>query len=347
MKLDILVPHWQETREEMEPLLDSVMVQQGIDLGDVGVIIAYDGPEASELPVDEWAERYPFPITHVHANKGGVSHTRNAALDVSEADYVMFCDADDCFCDSCGLFLVFREMESQPNPQELAMYGVTPQEAGTGFDTLVSVFREENKDPKTGDIVYLNRDNDSTFVHGKVHRRQYLLDNGLRFDDSLTIHEDSYFNILCRECAKPYRAKYCPMPFYLWKWRDASVCRHDDKYILKTFRNMLDSNDALVDEFTRRMMPEKATQYCAMMVFDSYYTMCKPEWLSEVNAEYRERTERRFAKYFRKHRKKWDSLTQQEKAVISNGVRQRSVMEGMLVEPITVDDWLDRVLRKY
>jgi len=36
-RLDLLVPHWKETPEEMEPLLDSVAMQQGVDLSEVGV----------------------------------------------------------------------------------------------------------------------------------------------------------------------------------------------------------------------------------------------------------------------------------------------------------------------
>ena len=62
-------------------------------------------------------------------------------------------------------------------------------------------------------IVYVNRDMDSTFVHGKVHRRRYLLKNKIRWNDNLTIHEDSYFNILCQNLTE--NAKYCPFPFYL------------------------------------------------------------------------------------------------------------------------------------
>ena len=83
------------------------------------------------------------------------------------------------------------------------------------------------------------------------------------------------------------------------------------------------------------------------MVFDAFYTLCKPEWINEVNAEYREKTERNFADYFRKRRNLWDSLTPQEKAMISSGVRQRSVMEGMLLEPITCDQWLSGLLERY
>jgi len=342
-KLDICVPHWQETPEEMEPLLDSIKVQRAVDLSQVGVVIAYDGPDASELPLDEWRSRYPFAIEDVHPEKGGVSHTRNAALDASEAEFVMFADADDCLMDNRGLFIVFREMDADPNPQELAVMGVSEKDAGKGFDFLVCDFVEENKRPDTGKMDYLPHVNNMTFVHSQVARRQWLVDNGIRFNDALTVHEDSYFVCLCRELVKPYRGKYCAHPWFLWCWRDASVCRHDPDYILKTYNNMLDSNDALVDEFTRRMMPEKANSYCVMMVFDAYYCMNKPEWIEVNHKDYRDRVERRFAEYFRKHESKWDAVSPQERAVISNGVRQRSVGEGMLMEAITIDDWLKRI----
>ena len=345
-RLDILIPHWQETAEEMEPMLDSIALQRNIDLSEVGVIIAFDGPDATNLPIEFWADEYPFAIEEVHPEKGGVSHTRNAALDASKADFVQFADADDLFCDICGLSIVFREMDSTPNPQELAMSGLTAAQVGNGFDVLVSCFREETKDPE-GNIVYINRDNDSTFVHGKCYRRQYLIDNDLRFNPNLTIHEDSFFNILARECAAPMRAKYCPMPFYLWAWRDQSVCRHDPKYILKTFNNMIASNDALLDEFTRRMMPEKANAYCVMMCWDAYFTMCKREWRDQENQEYRMATERRFAECFRKHHAKWEAVPETDKLMISQGIRQRSIQEGMLMESVTIDQWLSNIQEAY
>ena len=46
MKLQILVPQWKETDEIIKPLLDSIEVQQNVDLkNDVGVIIVNDGSD--------------------------------------------------------------------------------------------------------------------------------------------------------------------------------------------------------------------------------------------------------------------------------------------------------------
>lgn len=325
MKLQILIPHWQEKSCEVEPLLDSLAIQQAVNLSEVGVIIAYDGDEASALPVDEWARKYPFAIEHVHARKGGVSATRNAALDAATADYVMFCDADDMFFHACALHVIFNEI-------------------ALGFDTLVSSFIEETRHPETKQPLFIDHQTDSTFVHGKVHRRGYLVDNGIRFNDALTVHEDSYFNILCQNLTQ--NAKYCAQPFYLWKWRDTSVCRHDPDYILKTYNNMLDSNDALVCEFERRGRHDKALFYTAFMVMDAYYTMNKREWLDKTHADYREAVERRFSKYYADHKAQWEEVSDADRMMISNGVRQRSVMEGMPMESITIDAWLDHIQEK-
>lgn len=324
MRLQFLVPHYKESADIISPLLDSISIQQNVDFSEIGVVIAYDGDEATPLPQEEWSAKYPFYIEHIHCEHNGVSATRNSALDASVADYVMFCDADDMFCHVCGLYIIFKEMD-------------------IGFDTLTSCFIEETRHPETKEPIYVNRDMDSTFVHGKVHRRDYLIEQNIRFNPNLTIHEDSYFNILAQNLTE--QAKYSPTPFYLWKWRDESVCRHDPDYILKTYSNMLDSNDSLVKEFVKRGHEDKARFYAGFMVFDAYYTMNKKEWIDKTNKAYRDAVEERFTEYYKSHQDKWNAITEQEKMGISNAVRTRSVMEGMPMETITIDSWLNHIMK--
>ena len=321
MKLDILIPMYNEDASVVKPLLDSIAIQQNVDFDSIGVIICIDGG-TTEIPED-FIKNYPFHIEVHHEPHRGVSGTRNACLDYSKADYVMFCDCDDMFFNACGLWMMFREMN------------------GDGFDSMVSVFVEETRHPETKEPEYINREMDSTFVHGKIHKRQYLIKKGIRWNEKLTIHEDSYFNILCQNLSN--NVKYCTTPFYLWKWRDDSVCRHDPKYILKTYNNMLDSNDQLVDEFLRRGIQDKAMFYSVMMIFDAYYTMNKEEWLNQENQEYRNATELRFADYYEKHKDFWNTMPINDKMMISNQIRSRSVMEGMRMEAITIDAWLRHV----
>lgn len=323
MKLQILVPQYKETDDIVKPLLDSIAIQQNVPMNEIGVVICNDGSDV--FLTDELLSSYPFKIEYYHEPHHGVSATRNACFEHATAEYVMFCDADDMFCNVCGLWIVFREM------------GIDG-----GFDSLTSMFVEETRNPENkSEVVYTNHEMDSTFVHGKIHRRQYLLDKKILWNPNLTIHEDSFFNILCQNLSNNVR--YCSVAFYLWKWRDESVCRHDPKYILKTYRNMLDSNDALVDEFLSRGVQEKAMFYTAFMIFDAYYAMNKEEWKNQENREYRDSTELRFKDYYLKHKDIWASIPINDKMMISNQVRSRSVMEGMRMEAITIDSWLRHV----
>lgn len=322
MKLQILIPQYKETEEIVKPLLDSIALQQSVDFNEIGVIICNDGSDVHLS--DNFLKSYPFKIDYHLCEHRGVSATRNACLDRATADYVMFCDADDMFFNVCGLYVIFREINNG------------------GFDSLISVFTEETRNPENkNEVVYVNREMDSTFVHGKVHRLRYLKNNNIRWNDSLTIHEDSFFNCLCQRLTP--EVKYCPVPFYLWKWRDESVCRHDPKYILKTYNNMLDSNTALVNEFIDRRRMDDAKFFVTSMIFDAYYTLNKKEWIEQENKEYRDAVEDRFALYYKTFKPIYEKIDEKIKMSIVAGIRNRMFGEGLMLESITFDDWIKSI----
>jgi hypothetical protein len=243
----------------------------------------------------------------------------------------MWCDADDMFCSVCALWIIFREINNG------------------GFDSLTSVFMEESVNPQTKEHFYINRGDinmggiDSTFVHGKVHNRQFLLNHKIRFNPALTIHEDSPNNILIQKIARPDRMKYCPVPFYLWKWRDESVCRHDPKYILKTYVNMLDGNTYLVKELLERGHRQDACFFATSMIYDAYYTFNCKQWLDTNNAEYREKTEKRFAQYYKDFKSLYESVEEPLKIQINAGMRNRFFQEGLMFEEVTFSSWIKHI----
>ena len=321
-KLEILVPQYDEDTKIIVPLLKSIELQQQIDIeNDIGVIIANDGSDVI-LP-DDFLASFPFDIQYIRCDHKGVSATRNACLDAATADYVMFCDADDMFVNMCGMYIIFREM------------------AGDGFNVMTSVFVEETKNFTTDEKIYINREMDSTFVHGKVYRRSFLINNKIRWNDALTVHEDSYFNCLAQKMTAS--VKYCQQPFYLWKWRDGSVCRHDPKYILKTYNNMLDSNTALVNELQRRSKKQDAAFYACMMIYDAYLMMNKKEWLDQENQDYRYNTEKRFQKYYHDFKPLFDSVPEDQRSQLIVGIKNRFFQEGVFFETVTFDDWIKHI----
>lgn len=326
-RLQLLVPQYKEDETVIKPLLDSIALQQNVDFNDIGVIICNDGTDVKLS--DDFIKSYPYDIIYKHCEHQGVSATRNECFNLATAEYVMFCDADDMFFNNIAFWFIFQEIER------------------SHFDSLTSVFMEETRHPVTKDVLYVERGRmeqggiDGTFVHGKVHRRKYLLEKNIRWNKDLTIHEDSYFNILCQNLTD--KAVYCPFPFYLWKWRDESVCRHDPKYILKTYNNMLDSNTALVKEFLRRNLVEKAIQFVVSMTYDAYMTMNKKEWIDQENQEYRINTELRFKKYYEEFKYLYDRAPEEFRNQIYAGMKNRFMQEGMFIEEITFKQWMQHI----
>lgn len=324
MKLQFLIPQYKETEEDIRPLLNSIALQQNVDFNEIGVIITNDGTDT--ILSKEFLNSFPFKVEYYKAPHKGVSATRNYCLDKATADYVMFCDADDMFYNMCGLYLIFQQIE-------------------IGFEVLLSVFTEETRD-QNKKPVYVNHNTDATFIHGKTYNRDFLIRNNIRWKEELTIHEDSFFNYLCQACAAQGQLKICHYPFYLWKWNDNSVSRHDPKYILKTFNCLLNSSTQLIKELVSRGLIEKAQSIATNIIFDSYFTLNKKEWLEQENQEYRDNVERRFKKFYLEFKEYYDNCDDKVKNSIIIQQKNKKYAEGMIMESITFDDWIQLILNK-
>ena len=327
-KLDFLVPTYNEGEGVVKPLLDSLALQLAIDFDDIGVIICCDGGDT--VITDDLMSQYPFHTEFHMLGHKGISATRNACQDFSSAEYVSFIDCDDRLASVFGVYTLMREIKSKE------------------FDVMISVFYEQTKDPNGDFQIVPHGLDESVFVHGRVYRRQYLIDNDIRFPTTALAHEDSCHTITAQALADPDRVLLNSFPWHAWCWRESSVCRSDPLYIKKTYIQMIASSETLVDGFIKRMRDDLAERYICSLVEDTYYTLLSKSWRDNINAEYREMTEKRFAEYLRKHIARWNATPNEVKLAISNGVRQRHVMEGdMMLEDITIEDWLARIQRKY
>lgn len=321
MKLQLLITQYNETEDVIRPMLSSIATQQGVDLEkDIEVIIANDGSDV-KLPM-EFLGGFSYPIRYIQCEHSGLPGCRQHLLDTATADFVMFCDADDMFISNLALYTI------------LAL-------ADRGFDALVCDFMEEVQDRKTGRSVFFAHKHDHTFVHGKVYRRQFLLDNGIVWHPDILCHEDSCFNLLALKVSKNNR--HCSLPLYLWKWRDNSICRSDSWYVPKTYIHMIRSNDQLIEDFLERGMVEEARYYAAVLLYGTYYMMNKPVWLDPMNTQYRYKTEKRFQEYYRKHRELIRGIDPKVEKEIIQGTKRRVLMEGVLLEKFTFDDWIRHI----
>ena len=318
--LSILVPQYNEDNSLIKRLLDSIQMQQNIDFSKIEVIICNDG---GKVKLNEYfLKSYTFKVSYIDRSENkGVSFTRNQLLDLATGKYVMWCDADDMFMNANGLWLIFREFDDHP-------------------DVLVSAFYQEVFDEETGIITYdIKGDDkpDGTYVHGKVFEREFLLKQNIRWNNKLTIHEDSFFVCLASRCSKNF--KFLQVPFYLWKYRENSICRRDKKYLLKTYNNMIDSICALCDELLKRNKEHDAELYFTNLVFSVYQLINRPEWQLKENAEYKNNVEKHFKDIFKKYKYLYINTSYDDKEDMYRAIKIKELNDGNLLESITFKDW--------
>ena len=331
----ILVPYYNEGEEVIKNLLDSIAIQQNIDMKEIEVVICKDGPDGPELS-QEFLDKYPYDIQYHREPKANVSVMRNKALDYSTGEYVMFCDCDDMFYHCLALWFIRKQTTT---PMQVPINGVPT--TVNGFDALYSVFLEEGRNPETGETYFIDRKDGFQFVHGKIFKRDFIVNNNIHFFPECVIHEDNVLNAEVQACTQ--NIKWCPVPFYLWKWRDNSVCRRSPTYLKETYPDLIKSSDCLIEWLVNKSKFDKARECIVSITLDSYYTFCHPSWKEINTKEYRDTAEKKFSEYFKKWEYLWNEAPDQMKMQISSGIRQREVIQGMEMETETLNHYIERM----
>lgn len=325
MNLDIIVTHYKEPWEVGKKLFDSIAMQELVNFDDIRVLLVNDGEQDG---IDEANIHYPFPFHQMWIPKGGVSKARNAGLDASDADWVMFCDFDDCFSSIFALHMIFCAMNEDK------------------YDTLWSSFTEETKDPQ-GNLTLVAHEHDYVFIHGKAHRRQFLVDNKIRFHDKLTIHEDVYFNMMAQRVALPERIASIKTPIYCWRWNPNSVVRKDgaEDYILLTYDHLIRQRIALTEAFMERRMNEMLMITVIKTVVDAFYDSQQSTWKDPKNKELVKKAENWIASYLKRYANIYCNADSKDIAGMVKSSRENSLRKGtFLIETETLSQFLERII---
>lgn len=301
-----------------------VELQRNANWDEVGVILVNDGEE-SRLP-DELFEEYSFPVKNMTIPHGGVSRARNAGIDASDAEYVMICDFDDCFMTVNAVQTIFAAMDEWPDT-----------------DVFISPFMEEIFTPD-GTPKLVRHDDDGVFIHGKIFRREWMIEEDIRFCDGITLHEDVYFVNLARSVVERDRIKEIPTPFWLWCWNENSTGRaYGDNFILYTYDHLMRKSTALVKEYERRGMHENAVAVVCKTMVDAYYDLQNAEWKKQ--ADWYRRAEEWTCGFFKRYGLVYAEGGVEMIAYIANKVRMDHYKTGeLLMETRTMGEWLQHLM---
>lgn len=205
MTISYIIPRYNEPESVIKNALNSFDMQQMVKFSDFDIIIV-DDCSKKKLSTTFLNKFKNLHISYIYLDKNvGPGLARQAGIDATCADYVGFCDADDMLFDSVSVANMLQLIEKNP-------------------DIVITCgFEEQEEDGKP---FLIEKGNDMIFMHGKAIRRQFLIDNNLRFDDTLRVHEDS--NLLSNCFAMTNNVISSEIKTYIWKNNKNSITRRNN-----------------------------------------------------------------------------------------------------------------------
>ena len=237
-RLSVVVPVY-NVEKYLARMIDSLRHQT---LRDLQIILVDDGsPDRSGTICDEYAAG-DGRITVIHKPNGGVGAARNDGLDAATGDWVVFCDSDDwvepdafekliAAGESAGADVVFGDAN--------LIFGDRVQKAQFFKNEFVTEDRCRIDQLIAADFsrayCFGPPEGGPAFGYGgpwnKLVRRQFLLDNGIRFDLRLKgIFDDILYTAYIFAAAK--KVAYVHVPVYNYRQLDSSITHSYKKDLL-------------------------------------------------------------------------------------------------------------------
>lgn len=190
-RISVIIPVY-KVEEYLNRCVDSVLSQ---DFQDFELILVDDGsPDNSGKICDEYA-KIDSRVKVIHKENGGVSSARNAGIDASIGEYITFVDSDD----SIKQGFLKNAIDN--------MKGVDLYVSGIEMLTYLQgevVKKDEYTIEQSGylDIKELYERVNKTYPqicicgpYCKIFKSQIIKENNIRFDTTLSLGEDTLFNL--------------------------------------------------------------------------------------------------------------------------------------------------------
>lgn len=319
--LSIIIPRYKESEMEIFPLLSSIRNQIGIDLSDIEIIVSNDGGN-NELLNTDFLSLFGMDIKQITLSENrGTGVVRQAGLDVACGQYVMFCDADDML-------------------HNVGVLNTLIQEAEKNVPDIISSFWIEEMVDMNNHFYYITHEIENTWMHGKLLRRQYLVQNNIRFHNELRVHEDSYFLSIASSLTD--KKIHVPIISYVWKYNSNSITRNNNG--IYTYNSFPEFIKACIMSFEKvnNTIPKNVMEYkVVQFIIYNYFTLHSSNWKSKEDGKYIRESEEVFVKHIVPFWHYFKNANEQTINAIYNEERQKSFTGN--IEDETLWNWIKRL----
>ena len=193
--IDVIIPAY-NAHKTIEETLSSIAYQDKSEL--VTVYIIDDASSKSYSDIIEFYSNF-IKIKELRISKNsGPGVARQYGIDNSKSDYIIFIDSDDVFADCYSITTLFNAIKDGDN------------------DLVISNISEETNNG------FITKKNDRVWLHGKIYKRDFLIKNNIRFNDSRA-NEDNGFNQLF--LLHDPKVKVIDAKTYIWRNNQQSITR--------------------------------------------------------------------------------------------------------------------------
>lgn len=237
IKLSIIIPVY-KVEEYITTCLDTIF-RQGVNEDIYEVIFINDGsPDNSSTLIKE-AQEYHSNIILIEQENAGVSAARNKGLEISQGEYVMFIDPDDCL--KPGSLGKIVDYISKENGADLVI--CRSFKNGTEYQPWKHKFIQS--------VLYkgidiLNKGYLRTSVWGGIYKRSILTDNGILFLEGVKNGEDTIFTMHVMFYTE--KISFEDIELYEVTIREGSASRNYTKERIFSMVDSLDKVSALVKD---------------------------------------------------------------------------------------------------
>lgn len=236
-KLSFVLPIY-KVEQYLPQCVDSILSQA---TGDCEIILVDDGsPDGCGAICDRYAQSSDI-VSVIHKENGGLSSARNAGLAQATGKYVLFVDSDDYIeedsvekllrwidsADADVAFLLSRKVYPDGRWEPLGEKLIRAEIQGKSREAVLRFLATRPKFPAS--------------AWGKIYRRSFLEDHGLRFPNDRRLSEDLPYSLDLFLTAEKF--DYLEFPYYCYRQnRAGSICNTvSGKYYFDTFRFVEDS----------------------------------------------------------------------------------------------------------
>ena len=229
--LSILAPVY-NVEKYIAKCLDSIFSQI---TDDCEVILVDDGSSDSSGNIcDEYQQRYPNLCKVYHKENQGAYPTRNFAFGKAQGEYIWFIDPDD-YIDRDAISLIKSILSENVNLDIIT--GAYRQFK----DDWVGDLENSEKEPKivSGEEYLVTGHFKNAYLWYHIYRRDFLIDNNIRFIDSINTQGDWLFNAHAYVVAKRIYLSDKLIYNYYQGNPTSTLARRDKPHLLRGVDNSL------------------------------------------------------------------------------------------------------------